>query len=144
MCKEKCCKQGARGPKGPKGDRGPQGPPGEDAELIFSSVADDTTQDIVSADGQTTLVDMTIPVVAGSYAVWFDASITDVGTGVYGVYFNGVLQNIDRLLPGSPASISLVDGLIVIGSSGNLTVDVTVSSGVVTVRRASFIVQKIA
>lgn len=87
---------------------------------------------------------MTAPVVAGTYALWFDAGITGNGLGTYGVYIDGVLQDFDRELPGMAASISLVNGILVVTSSGTMSIRCQMTSDAITVRRASFILQKIA
>lgn len=155
-CRKKSCNQccpktirGEQGKRGLKGDRGLQGPPGT---LNMIGITETMEQAIVPST-PTIITGMTSPVVAGTYAVWFEGTAESLGVcvAVYGIYLDGVLQGYTRLYTGIAASIvayrssvACNNGAVVVAAPGTLTVQATVSSGTMTMYRGSLMLQKIS
>lgn len=153
-CKDKskcCCPKtirGEAGKRGLKGDRGLTGPAGV---LNMIGVTQTMEQAIVPSS-PTIISGMTSPVVAGTYAVWFEgtAESTGVCNAIYGIYLDGVLQGYDRIYSGIAASIVAFrssvgcnNGAVVVAAPGTLTIRATVSVGTMTMYRGSLMLQKI-
>lgn len=153
-CKDKskcCCSKtirGEQGKRGLKGDRGLTGPAG-----VLNMIGITQTMEQAIVPSSPTIVSgMTSPVVAGTYAVWFEGTAESIGisNALYGIYLDGVLQGYTRIYSGIAASIvafrstvACNNGAVVVVIPGTLTIQAIVSSGTMTMYRGSLMLQKI-